>query len=99
MTMKRNEEDNRLVSAQLAENVRRRRADLDIDQAELAGRAELAVSEVAALEAGDRQPLASTMKKVAEGLECDLSDLLDGVRWVLPDDQHDGHIEREGRRR
>jgi transcriptional regulator with XRE-family HTH domain len=99
MTMKRNKQDDRLVEAQLAENIKRRRAELDVDQAELARRAELAVSEIAALEAGDRLPLASTLKKVAEGLDCDLSDLLDGVRWVMPDDHHDGHIEREGRRR
>jgi predicted transcriptional regulator len=99
MTMKRNEQDDRLVRAQLAENIKRRRADLSIDQAELAARAEVAVSEVAALEAGDRQPLASTMKKVAEGLECELSDLLDGVRWVMPDDHHDGRIEPERPRR
>lgn len=97
--MRRSEQDDRIVSAQLAENIKRSRADLGIDQAELAGRAELAVSEVAALEAGDRQPLASTMTKVAEGLDCDLSDLLDGVRWAMPDDHHDGHIERERRSR
>jgi transcriptional regulator with XRE-family HTH domain len=99
MTMKRNEQDDRLVEAQLAENIKRRRVELDVDQAELARRAELAVSEVAALEAGDRLPLASTLKKVAEGLDCDLSDLLDGVRWVMPDDHHEGRIEREERRR
>lgn len=97
--MKRNEKDDRLVRAQLAENIERRRAELGIDQAELARRGKVAVSEVAALEAGDRQPLASTLKKVAAGLDCDLSDLLDGVRWVMPDDHRDGHIEREGGRR
>lgn len=97
--MRRNEQDDRLVSAQLAENIKRRRADLGIDQAELAARAEVAVSAVAALEAGDRQPLASTLKKVAAGLDCELSDLLDGVRWVMPDDHNDGHIERERRSR
>ncbi len=97
--MKRNEQDDRLVSAQLAENIERRRAELGIDQADLARRAKVAVSEVVALEQGDRQPLASTLKKVAAGLDCDLSDLLDGVRWVMPDGRHDGHIEREGRSR
>lgn len=95
--MRRNEQDDRLVSAQLAENIKRRRAELGTDQAELARRAEVAVSEVVALEQGDRQPLASTLKKVAGGLDCDLSDLLDGVRWVMPDDHHEGRIEREER--
>lgn len=92
--MNQRKEENRLVSVQLAENIKRRRTEFGISQAELARRAEVAVSEVAALEAGERQPLASTLKKVAAGLECDLSDLLDGVRWVIPDDHNDGHIER-----
>jgi transcriptional regulator with XRE-family HTH domain len=99
MTMNRREEDDRLVSRQLAENVTRRRGRIGISQAECARRAELPVSEIETLEAGERQPLASTLKKVAEALDCDLSYLLDGVRWVMPGDQGEGHIERGRRRR
>jgi transcriptional regulator with XRE-family HTH domain len=98
MTMNQKRDENRLIGEQLAENIKRRRAVLGISQAELARRAEVSVSEIAALEADERQPLASTLKKVAAGLECDVSDLLDGVRWVMPDDHHDGHIERRARR-
>lgn len=96
--MSRREEEDRLVGAQLAENIERRRTELGISQAECARRAEVSVSEIAVLEAGDRQPLATTLKKVAAALDWEPSDLLDGVRWVMPGEHDDGHIERRRRR-
>jgi transcriptional regulator with XRE-family HTH domain len=99
MTMKRRDQEDQLVKDQLAENIERRRAGLGIDQAELAGRVELPVSEIGALEAGERQPLASTLKKLAGALDCPLSDLLDGVRWVMPGEEGEGHVERRRRGR
>ncbi len=97
--MSRREEDDRLIKRQLAENIGRRRTELGIGRAECARRAEVSVSEIAALEDGERQPLASTLKKVAGALDWELSDLLDGLSWVMPTDDGEGHIEREGRRR
>jgi transcriptional regulator with XRE-family HTH domain len=97
MTMSRKGEDDRLVRRQIGQNVERRRTELGISQAECARRAEVTVSEIAALEAGGRQPLASTLQKVATALGWESSDLLAGVRWAMPDDHEDGRMERERR--
>lgn len=92
--MSRKKQDMRLAKRRLGHNIGRRRAELRITQAELARRAGLSVSEVSALESGDREPLASTLQKVASGLNWTASDLLDGVRWIRPrDDGEAGHIE------
>jgi transcriptional regulator with XRE-family HTH domain len=99
MTMKRKKKDMRLVKEQLARNIGRRRAELGITQAELARRVELSVSEVSALESATREPLASTLQKLASGLDWGVSDILDGVRWVEPQDGEGGHIEGRRRRR
>lgn len=88
-----------LVKEQLARNITRRRAELGITQVELAARAGLSVSEVSALESASREPLASTLQKLASGLDWKSSDLLDGIRWVAPrGDGEGGHIERRRRR-
>src|ERR1700742_3710782 len=97
MTMNRREEEDRLVGAQLAENIERRRAELRISQAECARRAEISISEIVVLEAGARLPLATTLKKVAAALDWEASDLLDGIRWVLPGEHDEGHIDRRRR--
>ena len=94
MTMSRKGEDDRLVRRQIGE---RRRAELGISQAECARRTETTVSEIAALESGGRQPLASTLEKVAAALEWAPSDVLAGVRWAMPDEHEDGRMERERR--
>ena len=99
MTMNRREEDNNLVRRQIGQNVAVRRAELDLSQAECARRAAVSVSEIAALEAGDRQPTASTLKKIAAALEWESSNIVAGVRWVMPGDHHNGRIEQEGRHR
>ena len=80
MTMNRKKMNMRLVKKQIARNIRRRRAELGITQAELARRAGISVSEVSALESATREPLASTLLKVASGLDWTPSDVLDGVR-------------------
>jgi transcriptional regulator with XRE-family HTH domain len=98
--MKRKKTDMRLVKEQLARNIGRRRAELGITQVELARRAGLSVSEVSALESASREPLASTLQRLASGLDWNSSDLLDGVRWVEPrDGGESGHVERRRRRR
>ena len=99
MTMNRKEQGDGLVVRQIGENVARRRAELGISRAECAGRAGVPISEVSALEAGDRQPLASTLEKIASSLDWELSDLLGGVPWVVPGEHDHGHIERDRRRR
>jgi transcriptional regulator with XRE-family HTH domain len=97
MTMSQKREDDRQVRRQIGENVESRRAELGISQAECARRAEVPVSELAALESGDRQPLASTLERVAAALEWEPSDALAGVRWSMPHDHDHGHMERERR--
>lgn len=69
-------------------------------QAEPARRARLSVSEVSALESASREPLASTLKKLACGLDSEVSDLLDGVVRVGPRGGDDrGHLEARRPRR
>lgn len=97
--MSRRKEDDRLVRRKIGENVERRRLELGISRVECARRAGLSVREIAALEAGERQPLASTLKKVSCALEWGSSELLVGVRWVMPGDRDQGHIERGSPRR
>lgn len=93
--MDRHREDDRLVRRQIGENIERRRAELGISRAECAGRAGVTASEIGILEAGDRQPLASTLKKVAGALGWEVSDLVAGVSWTMPGADEDGHFERE----
>jgi transcriptional regulator with XRE-family HTH domain len=100
MTMKREKKDMRLVKEQIARNIKQRRAELGITQVELARRAGLSVSGVSYIESASREPLASTLQKLASGLDWEVSDLLVGVRWVEPRDSHEhGHIERSRQQR
>jgi transcriptional regulator with XRE-family HTH domain len=99
MTMNRKEEGRRRVRRRIGRNLGRRRAELDIDQAECAARAGVTVSEVAAIEAGERQPLSDSTLRIAATLDWPVSDLLAGVRWLTPtEDGGDGHFEVDGRR-
>lgn len=65
-------EANELLGAAVAEL--RQRADLS--RAELAGRAELQEQEIAALEAGEREPTWGDLRRIAYALEVPLPDLL-----------------------
>lgn len=94
------EKDGLLVESQVGENVKRRRAELDITQAECARRSGLPVSEIAAIEAGEREPLSDTLLRLSAALEWQVSDLFAGVRWRTPrEDGHKGHFEVDGRQR
>ncbi len=98
--MNRQEEDRRLVRRKVGKNLEGRRAELGIDRAECARRARVTVSEIEAIEDGERQPLSDSILRIASTLDWEVSDLLAGVRWVTPaEDGHEGHFEVEGRRR
>jgi transcriptional regulator with XRE-family HTH domain len=98
MKMNRTEEGRRRVRRRIGRNLERRRAELDIDRAECAARAGVTISEVATIEAGERQPLSDSILRIAATLDWQVSDLLAGVRWLTPaEDGHDGHFEVDGR--
>lgn len=98
--MNRKEIDRRLVRRKVGKNLERRRAELGIDRAECARRARVTVSEIEAIEDGERQPLSDSILRIASTLDWEVSDLLAGVRWVPPaEDRHEGHFEVEGRAR
>jgi transcriptional regulator with XRE-family HTH domain len=98
--MSRRKKDDRRARRRIGDNIARRRAELGIGRAECARRAEVSVSELSGLEGGERQPLASTLQKIAAALGCDVSDLLSGVRWVMVGEgSEEGHIEVDRRRR
>jgi transcriptional regulator with XRE-family HTH domain len=100
MTMNRRNEARCFVRRQVGKNLERRRAELGIDRAECARRARVTVSEIEAIEAGERQPLSDSILRIASTLDSEASDLLTGIFWVTPtEDGREGHCEVEGRPR
>ena len=72
-----------LVARQLGRRVKRRRQYLDLSQEALAERAGIHRTQISLFEHGARQPLASTLVKLAAALEVSTDQLLVGVEWKV----------------
>jgi len=64
----------------IGRRIKVRRAVLDISQASLAQRADIAQSYVSMIEAGERPLTADVLERIAEALECEPEDLLNERR-------------------
>jgi len=64
----------------IGRRIKIRRAVLDINQAELAKRADIAQSYVSMIEAGERPLTADVLERIADALECEPEDLLNERR-------------------
>ena len=64
----------------IGRRIKIRRAVLDMNQAELAKRADIAQSYVSMIEAGERPLTADVLERVAKALECKTEDLLNERR-------------------
>jgi transcriptional regulator with XRE-family HTH domain len=68
--------------AQLAENVKRVRAERDLTQEDVANFGELALSDVGRVERAERDPGIRVLSRIAYGLDVSPADLLQGVSWA-----------------
>jgi transcriptional regulator with XRE-family HTH domain len=67
--------------AQLAENVKRARADSGLTQRDVANLGELALSDVGRIERARRDPGVRVLSRIAYGLDISPADLLQGISW------------------
>lgn len=72
------EHDARIVKAAAAE-IKARRGRLDINQEELAHRADVHRSYIARLETGKSQPTLAVLIRIAQALETDAADLVGSI--------------------
>jgi transcriptional regulator with XRE-family HTH domain len=85
------------VRERFGANMKRERERAGLSQEALAFRASLHRTEISVLERGFRLPRIDTLIKLAGSIECDVLDLLDGIRWepLLARD-HDGYAVDDG---
>jgi transcriptional regulator with XRE-family HTH domain len=67
---------------QLADNVKRMRAERDLTQEEVANLGGLALSDVGRVERAQRDPGVRVLSRIAYGLDIPPADLLRGVSWA-----------------
>lgn len=64
----------------LPENVRKRRKQFRLSQADLSRKSGVPQTTISAIETGARSPTAETIVMLARGLECSVDDLLDSTQ-------------------
>lgn len=79
------------LAKQLGRRVKRRRNFLDLSQEALAERAGIHHTQISLFEHGQRQPLTSTLVKLAAALDVSVEQLLVGVEWEVPGRRRGGH--------
>lgn len=79
------------VTEVFAENMRRCRRIVALNQEQAAARAQLHRTEISLLERAGRTPKIDTLLRIAGALEAEPADLLRGIEWVpVLRDAHDG---------
>jgi transcriptional regulator with XRE-family HTH domain len=78
------------LAKQFGRRVKRRRNFLDLSQEALAERADIHRTQISLFEHGQRQPLISTVVKLAAALEVSVDQLLAGVEWEVPGPPREG---------
>jgi transcriptional regulator with XRE-family HTH domain len=71
-----------LVAEVFAENLRRTRRIIALNQEQVAARAQIHRTEVSLLERCGRVPRIDTLLKLAGALEAEPADLLRGIEWI-----------------
>jgi transcriptional regulator with XRE-family HTH domain len=84
------------LEQRFGEVVAERRAELDLNQDELAHRAGLSLSTIQKYEAGEREPRARAIIQLAEALEISADSLFRHTRWIRPSIGQKGRFEHTG---
>jgi transcriptional regulator with XRE-family HTH domain len=77
------DEFDRRVARQLGRRIKRRRQFLDLSQEALAERSGMHRTQFSVYENGQRMPLASSLIKLAAGLEISVGQLVVGIEWPV----------------